>query len=220
MVQRGTLTLTMLDTGSTCSVLLSDVAEKLGLDDPLESVFLNRIQKKHELRTKRVNIEVSPINDFGTQSDVSRLIVLNHLNIAEKKVKLQELQEKWPHLSDLKLTEVAGSQVTSHPSSDVTDLISPWKYGVVRGVPLLVFTLGLGALLLVECQEQESICKNHVVTSDEELNETVKSWWRTENFDCRYNNDTKRSIEDGRRVMKFLNEGTQKVDGHYEAPVV
>ena len=35
----------MLDTGSTCSLLLADVAEKLGLDGLLESVLLNGFRK-------------------------------------------------------------------------------------------------------------------------------------------------------------------------------
>ncbi|XP_068684757.1 uncharacterized protein [Montipora foliosa] len=101
----------MLDTGSTCSLLLVDVAERLGLDGPVESVLLNGIQKTSELLTKRINVQVSPVNDFGTQYDVNGVLVVNHLNVPQKKVKLRELQEKWPHLSDLELTEVAGTQV-------------------------------------------------------------------------------------------------------------
>ena len=58
-----------------------------------------------------------------------------------------------------------------------------------------------------------------MATPDEELNESVKTWWRTENFGCRYDNDTRRSVEDG-RVTKFLNERTQKVDGRYEVPLI
>ena len=54
-----------------------------------------------------------------------------------------------------------------------------------------------------------------MATPDEELNEAVKTWWRTENFGCRYDNDTQRSVEDG-RVMKFLNESTRKENGLYE----
>ena len=30
----------------------------------------------------------------------------------KEEMKLQELQEKWPHLSDLELTKVAATQVT------------------------------------------------------------------------------------------------------------
>ena len=58
-----------------------------------------------------------------------------------------------------------------------------------------------------------------MATPDEELNESVKTWWRTENFGCRYDNDTRRSVEDG-RVTKFLNERTRKVDGRYEVPLI
>jgi len=59
-------TYAMLDTGSTCSLLLADVAGRLGLDGPLESVVLNGIQKTSELMTKRVDVQVSQLNDFGT----------------------------------------------------------------------------------------------------------------------------------------------------------
>ena len=95
-------------------MLLADVAEKLGLDGPLESVLVNGIQKKSELLTTRINVQVGPVNDFGTQFDVNGVFVVDHLNVPDKKMKLQELQEKWPHLSDLKLTEVAVTQVTSY----------------------------------------------------------------------------------------------------------
>jgi len=44
----------MLDTGSTCSLLLADAAERLGLDGQLESVLLNGIQKTSALLTKRI----------------------------------------------------------------------------------------------------------------------------------------------------------------------
>ena len=139
----------MLDTGSTCSLLLADVAENLGLDGPLETVLLNGIQKTSELLTKRINVQVSPVNDFGTQFDVNGVLVVDHLNVPEKKMKLQKLQERWPHLSDLVLTEVAGTQVTLLLGSDVAELIVPWKYDTVRRVLLLVFVLGLVGLLLV-----------------------------------------------------------------------
>lgn len=68
-------------------------------------------------------------------------------------------------------------------------------------------------------QEQESVFKAHVTTHDEDLNETVKTWWRTENFGCRYDNDTRRSVED-QKVMTFLEESTRKMDGRYEVPLI
>ena len=216
-------TYAMLDTGSTCSLLLADVARRLGLDGPLESVVLNGIQKTSELVTKRVNVQVSQVNDFGTQFDVNGVLVVDHLNVPEKKVKLKELQERWPHLSDLELTEVAGTQVTLLLGSDVPELIVPLetRHGP-KGSPIGVRTrIGwtVTGRLPGHIQECESVCKVHVATPDEELNETVKTWWRTENFGCRYDNDTQRSVED-ERVMKFLDENTRKVDGRYEVPLI
>ena len=58
-----------------------------------------------------------------------------------------------------------------------------------------------------------------MTTLDEELNETVKTWWRTENFGCRYDCDLQHSSED-EKILKFLSEKTQKVDGRYEVPLL
>ena len=166
-------TYAMLDTGSTCSLLLADVARILGLDGPLESVVLNGIQKTSELVTKRVNVQVSQVNDFGTQFDVNGVLVVDHLNVPEKKVKLKELQERWPHLSDLELTEVAGTQVTLLLGNDVPELIVPLetRHGP-KGSPIGVRTrIGwtVTGHLPGHIQECESVCKVHVATPDEEL---------------------------------------------------
>ena len=115
----------MLDTGSTCRLLLADVAARLGLDGPSESVLLNEIQKTSELLTKRINVQVSPVNDFNTQFDVNGILVVDNLNVLKEKMKLQELHIKRPHFSDLELTEVTGTRVTLLLHSDVAELIVP-----------------------------------------------------------------------------------------------
>ena len=65
------------------------------------------------------------MNDFSAQFDVNGVLLVDHLNVLEKKMKLQELQERWPHLSDLELTEVARTQATLLHGSDVAELIVP-----------------------------------------------------------------------------------------------
>ena len=79
----------MLDTGSTRSLLLADVAHNLGLDGPLESVLLNGIQKTSELLTRRVSLQVSPLNDLGNRFDVNGVLVVDRLNVPERKVERQ-----------------------------------------------------------------------------------------------------------------------------------
>ena len=94
-------TYAMLDTGSTFSLLATDVAKNLGLEGAVESVLLNGIQKSSRLLTKRVDVQVSQLNDFGTRFDVHRVLVVDRLNVPERRVNFRELQEKWPHFADL-----------------------------------------------------------------------------------------------------------------------
>ena len=65
-------TYAMLDTGNTCSLLATDVTKNLGLDGPMESVLLNGIQTSSKLLTKRVDVQVSQLNDLGRGFDVHR----------------------------------------------------------------------------------------------------------------------------------------------------
>ena len=82
-------TYAMLDTGSTCSLPATDVAKNLGLEGPVETVLLNGIQKSSRLLTKRVDVQVSQLNDFGTRFDV-----VDRLNVPERRVNFRELQQK------------------------------------------------------------------------------------------------------------------------------
>ena len=84
-------TYAMLDTGSTCSLLATDVAKNLGLEGPVESVLLNGIQKSSRLLTKRVDVQVSQLNNFGTRFDVHRVLVVDRLNVPEKRVNFREM---------------------------------------------------------------------------------------------------------------------------------
>lgn len=100
------------------------------------------------------------------------------------------------HLLDLALTEVAGTQVTLLLGSDVPELIVPLEtpHGP-KGSPVGVRTrIGwtVTGRLPGNIQECESVCKVHVATPDEELNDTTKTWWQTEKFGCHYDNDTQR----------------------------
>lgn len=213
----------MLDTGSTCSLLATDVAKNLGLEGPVESVLPNGIQRSSRLLTRRVDVQVSQLNDFGTRFDVHRILVVDRLKVPERRVNFRELQEKWPHLADLELTEVSATRVALLLESDVPELIVLLEtpYGP-KGSPVGVRTkLGwtVTGRLPGDIEEGESVYKVHIATPDEVLHEAVKTWWRTENFGCLYDCDVQRSVKDG-KVLKFLNERTQEVEGRYEVPLL
>ena len=66
-------------------------------------------------------------------------------------------------------------------------------------VLLLVLALRLGGLLLGRLpgyiRDSKSVYKVHVAIPDEVLHETVKTWWRAENFGCRYDSDAIHSFQ-------------------------
>ena len=216
-------TYAMLDTGSTCSLLATDVAKNLGLEGPVESVLLNGIQKSSRLLTKRVDVQVSQLNDFSTRFDVHRVLVVDRLNVPERRVNFRELQEKWPHLPGLELNEVSPTPVTLHLASDVPELIVTLETRCGRkGSPVGVRTkLGwtVTGRLPGYIEHGESVYKALIATPDEVLHKTVNTWWWTENFGCRYDCDVQRSVED-EKVLKFLSERTPEVEGHYEVPLL
>ena len=75
--------------------------------------------------------------------------MVDRLNVPERRVNFRELQEKWPHLADLELTEVSATRVALLLGSDVPDLLCLLRFDMDRKVLLLVFTLNWGGLLLV-----------------------------------------------------------------------
>ena len=86
----------MLDSGSTCSLVLSGIADKLGLKGPEEQVTLNGIQGTSHLSSRRVNTEVSPVNMVTPRFEVNGALVVDHLNIAQQEVNLVDVKSKWP----------------------------------------------------------------------------------------------------------------------------
>ena len=68
-------------------------------------------------------------------------------------------------------------------------------------------------------RNSESVYFVHVASPEEELNEIVKTWWKTESFGCKYDNKEQRSRED-EMVLESLSKTTRKVDGRYEVGLI
>ena len=121
------------------------------------------------------------------------------------------------------MTEVSVTRVTLLLGSGVPELIVLLETRCGRkGSPVGVRTKSgwtVTGRLPGYIEDGESVYKVHIATPDEVLHETVKSWWRTENFGCRYDCDVQRSVKI-EKVLKFLGERKQEVEGHYEVPLL
>ena len=213
----------MLDSGSTCSLVLSSVAEKLGLEGSEERIILNGIQGTSELNSRRVNTQVSAVNMVTPRFDVNGALVVEHLNIAQQKVNLVDVKSKWPHLKEIDIPEASSCDVSLLIGSDCLDIILPIETRCgPRGTPVGIRTkLGwtITGPLPGYIRTSDGIFHAYVRSPDEELHNQVKSWWRTEEFGCKYDVETQRSVED-ENAMRILEETTKKVDGRYEVPLL
>ncbi|XP_028413784.1 uncharacterized protein LOC114536629 [Dendronephthya gigantea] len=212
-------TIAMLDNDSTCSLVLASTADKLSLEGLQERIVLNGIQGQSELISKRVNMQVSRVNKVSPRYDVSSALVVDSLNVPQKSINLTDLKSKWSHLKDVDIVEANGYEVSMLIGSDCLDIILPIETRIgPKGTPVGVCTkLGwtITGPMPEHVRDSETILSIHVPPPDEELHNKVKFWWRTEEFGCKYDIDTQRSIED-EQAMRFLEETTKIVGGRYE----
>ncbi len=175
-------TYAMLDSGSTCSLVLSGVADKLDLESSQEQIILNGI--------KPVNTQVSAVNMVTPRFEVNGALVVEHLNIADQKVNLVDVKSKWPHPKEIDIPEASSCEVSFLIGNDCLDIILPIETRCgARGTPVGIRTkLGwtITGPLPGYIRNSEGIFHAYVRSPDEELHSQVKSWWRTEEFGCKY----------------------------------
>ena len=213
----------MLDNGSTCSLIVSDVADKLGLKGPQEQIILNGIQGKSQLNSRRVNMEDSPVNMVTPRFKVNGALVVEHLNIAQQNINMVDVKSKWSHLKDINIPEATSCDVSLLIGSDCMDIILPIETRCgPRGTPVGIHTkLGwtISGPLPNYLRTSKKVFHTYVQPPDEELDNQVKSWWHTEDFGCKYDLESQRSVED-EKAMHTLEESTKLVDGRYEVPLL
>lgn len=153
--------------------------------------------------------------------EVNGALVVDHLNITQQKVNLVDVKSKWPHLKDINVPEASSCDVSLLIGSDCLDIILPIETRP-RGTPVGIRTkLGwtITGSLPGYIRSSECVFHAYVRSPDEELHNQVKSWWRSEEFGCKYDVESQRSVED-EHAMRTLEETTRKVGGRYEVPLL
>ena len=97
------LTHALLDSGSTCSLVVEDIANALNLDGPSESLDLFDIQVTSHLKTKRISFNIGPVDVPATRYPVENALVAEKLNLPPVMVNMEHVNSQWIHLEDLEL---------------------------------------------------------------------------------------------------------------------
>ena len=212
-------TYAMLDMGSTCSLVLTDVARKAGLKGPREKMTLNGIQQQSVFTSQSIGFEISPQSNADERHLVERAWIVKELNLPKMNVDMPGEKKKWPHLADIDLPKVNGELVTVLLGSDVFDLIVPLEVRTgPKGTPRAVrTTLGWAAASHIpgSAKKSKHVLKVHVSTPEEDVHRQVQEWWKTESFGCKYDGQVSRSVED-HAAIQILESTTQKVGDRYE----
>ena len=216
-------TYALLDPGSTCSLVTSDIAGQLGLDGPSESLKLFGIQATSHIETKRVSFDIGPVGVLASRYPVENALVAKRLNLPAVTVDMGKAKSQWRHLAALKLKDMHAVEVKVVLGSDVTEIIIPREVREgPRGSPFGVRTK-LGWMVTGNLpgyvRNSESVYFVRVASPEEELNELVKTWWKTESFGCKYDSQEQRSRED-EIDLKSLSKTTRKVNGRYEVGLI
>ena len=113
----------MFDLGSTCSLIQSSLADKLGLDGPEERMTLNGIQQQNSILSRKVSFHVSPSDNLGERWVIDQARTIHKFNLPKTTVDMSKEKERWPHLTDLDLPFIDGSRVTVLLGADAFNVI-------------------------------------------------------------------------------------------------
>ena len=221
---RGQLhTSALLDPGSTCTLVEESIVNQLNLDGPSESLDLFGIQVTSHLKTKRVSFDIGPVDIPATSYPVENALVGEKLNLPPVIVNMEHEKSQWIHLEDLELKDVTGIEDKVVLGSDVTGIIIPRDIregpkGSLFGVKTKLGWTVTGNLPGY-VRNSESVYFVHVASPEEEQNELVKTWWKTESFGCKYDSGEQRSRED-ELALESLSRMTRKIGGRYEVGLI
>ena len=165
--------------GSTCSLILTDIAQKAGLCGPEKKIALNAIRQRSVFTSQMVSSEISPRLSQYERDSVEKAWTVRDLNLPKMDIDMPREKIKWPHYADLNLSKVGRRLATVLLGADVFDLIVPLEVQTCpKGTPVPFVQLSDGRLVPTYLTQQREL-KVHVSTRDENLHTQVQEWWET-----------------------------------------
>ena len=213
-------TCALLDPGAQTTLCTKGLADQLGIEGVQERLQLQTVQGPAAAQLLwKVPLKLLPI-DGQSSIDVDEAYTVDDLNIHVPFVDKKQ-KKRWPHISDLPIYDCSDMEVGLLLGANVLEAVIQEEVRRGRpGEPVAIKTAfgwtltGTIADLVPEETRQVMFLNKEVET--DEIRAEMKTWWETECFATKYNDEVSLSAED-RRAVSSLEANTKKTeDGRYE----
>ncbi|KAK6186774.1 hypothetical protein SNE40_006050 [Patella caerulea] len=210
----------LLDSASEVTLIHDCLAMELGLKGPISNLNIQTLNKESTRISKKVSFSIRSANDM----DSKNLYISEAWTVDSEAFHCptQTLDSEWRHLDGLNIPNIHPSQVQLLIGINVPK--AHLQLEIVEGntyEPIAVRT-ALGWSLMGVADEKELDTHdniqakiNLIVKQDEDINQLMENFWKTESFGTTFKYDSPTSFED-RKSLKMLEENTNLVNGHYE----
>ncbi|XP_043206456.1 uncharacterized protein LOC122372869 [Amphibalanus amphitrite] len=217
-------TFAILDSGAQTSLCTDRLAEKLQLTGEVRPLSLNNVEGSGPQRmAMKTSVKLTALaEDSETRSvTVNEVWTVPRLNVPVPQLS-SSARSKWLHLNGLDIADVGADQVEVLLGVNVIEAILQKEVRVGKaGQPVAIKThFGwalTGSIASLTPTDQHHVMHIHRSTSQEdELNELLQNWWKTDSFGTSHDLKTETSHED-RRAIRILEDTTRlQDDGHFE----
>ena len=216
------VTFALLDSGAQVSLCTESLARKLDLRGETRSLSLNSVESSGRRRMAlKTSLKMAPLArdsnpDFVTASEVW---TVPRLNVPSPHISAKA-REQWEHLKGLDISFARPDQVEVLLGANVIEAIIQREVRVGQsGQPVAIKSHFGWALCgkissLVPAANQHVMHVHRSTSRDEELNNIVQDWWKTESFGSKHS-ETKPSSQEDRRAERILEDATKLTEGHF-----
>lgn len=220
-------TFAILDSGAQVSLCTENLARKLNLEGESRLLSLNNVENSGQRRMAlKTSLKMTPLARDSEPGLITATEVwtVPRLNVPSPQIS-SATRARWQHLKDLDITFARPDQVEVLLGANVSESIIQREVRIGKpGQPIAVKT-HLGWALcgrisgLVPAAGQHVMHVHHSTSQEDELNDMIQAWWKTESFGTAYS-ETKPISQEDRRAVKIMEEGTRLVDGHFESALL
>ena len=220
-------TFAILDSGAQVSLCTENLARKLNLKGERRFLSLNNVESSGQRRMAlKASMELTPLardSEPGSLT-VTEVWTVPRLNVPSPQIS-SATRARWQHLKDLDITFARPDQVEVLLGANVSEAIIQREVRIGKpGQPIAVKT-HLGWALcgrisgLVPAAGQHVMHVHHSTSQEDELDDMIQTWWKTESFGTAHS-ETKPISQEDRRAVKILEKTTRLVDGHFESALL